>query len=213
MNSFPTTTGKSKRARRLFLISAFCLLPFAFLSAACRQDMHDQPRYKPLRQGLYFDDVRWPRHLVEGTVPYTTEAVTPMTDLAKATTLPFSLTQQVLDHGQERFNIYCTPCHGATGAGNGMVAQRGFRAPPSYHIDRLREAPIGHFYDVMTNGFGAMPSYADKVSPPDRWAVAAYIRALQLSQHATVAEVPAEDRDRLQQNGPAGQNRQGGQSQ
>lgn len=213
MNSFPTTTWKSKSAKRLFLIFALCLLPFAFLSAACRQDMHDQPRYKPLRQGPYFNDLRWPRHLVEGTVPYSAEPISAVTDLSKATTLPFPLTQQVLDHGQERFNIYCTPCHGLAGTGNGMVAQRGFRAPPSYHIDRLREAPIGHFYDVMTNGFGAMPSYADKVSPPDRWAVAAYIRALQLSQHATVAEVPAEDRDRLQQNGPAGQNRQGGQSQ
>jgi mono/diheme cytochrome c family protein len=118
-------------------------------------------------------------------------------DLSKVTTLPFPLTGDVMDRGQERFNINCLPCHGALGDGNGMVAQRGFRRPPSFHIERLRNAPIGHFYDAMTNGFGAMPSYSDQVAPRDRWAIAAYIRALQLSRGATLADVPPAERDKL----------------
>src|SRR6266498_2110471 len=149
----------------------FCLTIFTLLCASCRQDMQDQPKYKP------------------------------MADLSKMTTLPFALTPQVMDRGQERFNIYCSPCHGRLGYGNGMVVQRGFRAPPSYHSDRDRKSVVGHFYDVMTNGFGAMPSYADKVAPDDRWAVAAYIRALQLSQHATINDAPPEERAKLQSGG------------
>src|SRR5262245_20031955 len=193
--------------------SAACLVALTFLCVSCRQDMHDQPKFKPLRESRFFSDRQSARQPVEGTVSYRAEVVSPPTDEAKATTLPFALTPQVLDRGQERFNIYCTPCHGALGLGNGMVVQRGFRAPPSYHIDRLREAPIGHFYDVMTNGFGAMPSYADKVGPRDRWAIAAYIRALQLSQHATLADVPPEDRDKIKRDGQSGQDKQGGPAQ
>src|SRR5262249_51536312 len=145
------------------LFTAFLL---AIFLASCRQDMHDQPKYKPLAPSRFFSDGKSARQLVEGTTPYSPEgkATPTMTDLSKMTTLPFALTPHVLDRGQERFNIYCAPCHGRLGYGNGMVVQRGFRAPPSYHIDRLREAPVGHFYDVMTNGFGAMPSYADKVA-------------------------------------------------
>ena len=105
--------------------------------------------------------------------------------------LPFPVTAEVLARGQQRFNIYCSPCHGEVGDGNGMIVQRGFKHPPSYHIERLRKAPIGYFFDVMTNGYGAMPDYAQQVPPADRWAIAAYIRALQLSQHATEADVPA----------------------
>jgi mono/diheme cytochrome c family protein len=103
---------------------------------------------------------------------------------------PFPVTRQVLDRGQQRFNIYCAPCHGLLGDGNGIITQRGLRHPPSYHIDRLRQAPVGHFYDVITHGFGAMQDYSAQISPHDRWAIIAYIRALQLSQHATVADVP-----------------------
>jgi mono/diheme cytochrome c family protein len=122
--------------------------------------------------------------------------------------LPFPLTQQVLDRGQQRFNIFCSPCHDKTGNGRGMIVQRGYRQPPSYHIDRLRQAPIGHFFDVMTNGFGAMPDYRAQIQPRDRWAIAAYIRALQLSEHATIDDVPAADRDRLSQPpAPAGERR------
>src|SRR6266508_2172659 len=181
----------------------FCLTIFTLLCASCRQDMQDQPKYKPLAPSSFFSDRKSSRQLVEGTAPYSPEgkATPPMADLSKMTTLPFALTPQVMDRGQERFNIYCSPCHGRLGYGNGMVVQRGFRAPPSYHSDRLRQAPVGHFYDVMTNGFGAMPSYADKVAPDDRWAVAAYIRALQLSQHATINDAPPEERAKLQSGG------------
>jgi mono/diheme cytochrome c family protein len=184
----------------LFLSVAIALI---FFAVACRQDMQDQPKYKPLAPSRFFSDGKSARQLVEGTAPYIPEgkATPPITDLSKMTTLPFALTPQVMDRGQERFNIYCSPCHGRLGYGNGMVVQRGFRAPPSYHIDRLRQAPLGHFYDVMTNGFGAMSSYADKVAPDDRWAVAAYIRALQLSQHATINEAPPEERAKLQSGG------------
>jgi len=185
------------------------LILFALLCASCRQDMQDQPKYKPLAPSRFFSDGKSARQLVEGTVPYNPEgkATPPMTDVSKATTLPFALTPEVMDRGQGRFNIYCSPCHGRLGYGNGIVAQRGFLAPPSYHTDRLRQAPVGHFYDVMTNGFGAMSSYADKVTPHDRWAVAAYIRALQLSQHAMINDAPAEERNKLQQSGQGGQTR------
>jgi mono/diheme cytochrome c family protein len=181
----------------------FCLTIFALLCASCRQDMQDQPKYKPLAPSSFFSDGKSARQLVEGTAPYSPEgkAAPPMADLSKMTTPPFALTPQVMDRGQERFNINCSPCHGRLGYGNGMVVQRGFLAPPSYHIDRLRQAPIGHFYDVMTNGFGAMSSYADKVAPNDRWAIAAYIRALQLSQHATIDDAPPEERAKLQSGG------------
>ena len=114
-------------------------------------------------------------------------------------TLPFPLTKDVLDRGQQRFNIYCTPCHDLEGTGNGMIVRRGYKQPPSYHIDRLRQAPIGHFFDVMTNGFGAMPDYRAQIMPRDRWAIAAYIRALQLSRHATMADIPADQRQKLTQ--------------
>jgi mono/diheme cytochrome c family protein len=165
--------------------------------------MQDQPRFKPLEASNFFGDGKSARQLVGGTVPYSPKgAPTPATgDESKATTLPFPLTPKVMGRGQERFNIYCSPCHGALGYGDGMVARRGFLAPPSYHTARLRQAPLGHFYEVMTYGFGAMPSYADKVAQDDRWAVAAYIRALQLSQSATINDAPPEERAKLQSGG------------
>src|SRR5262245_42034373 len=178
-------------------------IPLILFAVACRHDMQDQPKYKPLAASRFFSDGKSARQLVEGTVPFQPggQGISPAADESKATALPFALTPQALDRGQERFNIYCSPCHGRLGYGDGMVVQRGFLAPPSYHIDRLRQAPVGRFYDVMTNGFGAMSSYADKVAPQDRWAVAAYIRALQLSQHATINDAPPEDRAKLQSGG------------
>jgi cytochrome c553 len=110
---------------------------------------------------------------------------------------PFPVTREVLLRGQERFNIFCAPCHDRVGTGQGMVVRRGFRAPPSYPMDRLRQAPVGHFFDVMTHGFGVMSDYAAQVSPQDRWAIVAYIRALQLSQHASLDDVPEAERGRL----------------
>ena len=119
-------------------------------------------------------------------------------------TLPFPVTRAVLDRGQERFNIYCSPCHGLLGYGNGMIAHRGFNHPPpqSYHIDRLRQAPVGDLFDVITNGIGAMPDYAAQIEPRDRWAIVAYVRVLQLSQHAALADVPPADRATLGNGGP-----------
>ena len=143
------------------------------------------------------------RPLVSGTVArgqLQTDAhfYTGMVESKAADTLPFPVTRPLLDRGQERYAIFCVPCHDSLGNGHGIVVQRGFRQPPSFHLERLREAPIGHFFEVMTNGFGAMADYATQIPPRDRWAIAAYIRALQLSQHATLTDVPAEVRQRLE---------------
>jgi len=164
--------------------------------------MHNQPKYIPLREATFFADQRSARPLVAGTVARGQLHDDPLLDTGKvngvdATVFPFPIDENVMARGQERFNIYCSPCHGRTGRGDGMIVQRGYRKPPSYHQDRLRAAPVGHFFDVMTNGFGAMPDYATQLSVRDRWAVAAYIRALQLSQNATVAQVPADKRAQL----------------
>lgn len=162
----------------------------------CRQDMHNQPKFKPLRANDFYADMRSERPIIEGTVArgdlrddqyfYTGKIGKNDGDV-----FPFPVTADVLKRGQERFNIYCTPCHSRVGDGNGMIVQRGYRRPPSYHIDRLRTAPVGHFFDVITNGFGAMPDYSAQVSVKDRWAIIAYIRALQFSQKAAQGDVPA----------------------
>jgi mono/diheme cytochrome c family protein len=191
-----------RRLCHLFLLpsSVFCLLLFT----GCRQDMHNQPKYIPLRDSAFFADGSSARPLVDDTVPRgmlqdDAAFYTGKNGNVELDTLPFPLTKQILDRGQERYDIFCAPCHDRTGSGSGMIVRRGYRQPPSYHIDRLREAPIGHFFDVMTNGFGAMPDYRAQVAPRDRWAIAAYVRALQLSQHASAADIPAGDRDKLSQ--------------
>jgi mono/diheme cytochrome c family protein len=170
---------------------------------SCRQDMHDQPKFIPLRESTFFADQRSARPIVAGTVARgqlndDTLLHTGKVNGTDATMFPFPVDQRVMARGQERFNIFCSPCHGRTGQGDGMVVRRGYRHPPSYHQDRLREAPVGHFFDVMTNGFGAMPDYAAQITAEDRWAIAAYIRALQLSEHARLADVPEADRRRLE---------------
>ena len=164
--------------------------------AGCRQDMHNQPKFKPLRESDFYADKRSARPIVEGTVARNQLDTDSYYYTGKvgnnyATEFPFPVTEQVLRRGQERFNIYCSPCHSEIGDGNGMIVARGFKKPPSYHTDRLRNAPVGHFFDVITNGFGAMGDYSAQVSVQDRWAIVAYIRALQLSQAATKADVPA----------------------
>jgi mono/diheme cytochrome c family protein len=163
--------------------------------AGCRQDMHDQPRFKPLAESDFYADLRSARPPVEGTVARgqlheDTYFYTGKMGNNPGDYLPFAANEEVLARGRERFNIYCAPCHSRTGDGNGMIVQRGFRAPPSYHTERLRKAPLGYFFDVMTNGFGAMPEYASQIPVHDRWCIVAYIRALQLSQDATPADVP-----------------------
>jgi len=172
-------------------------------SAACRQDMHDQPKYKPFRQSDFFADQRSARPLVPGTVARGSLREDPVYFTGKngsdfVAEIPVQVTPALLARGQERFQIFCSPCHGRTGRGDGMIVQRGFKAPSSYHVDRLRAMPIGYFYDVITNGFGAMSDYSAQVPPADRWAIAAYIRTLQYSQYAPAADVPADKRDHLE---------------
>lgn len=178
--------GRRKIAGLLVAVASF---------AGCRLDMHVQPRMNPLAKSDFFADERSARPLIPGTVArgdlradnyfYTGKIGDTPGDF-----LPFPVTEQMLARGRERFNIYCAPCHSRLGDGNGVIPQRGFRRPPSYHIERLRKAPLGYFFDVMTNGFGAMPSYAEQIPPADRWAIVTYVRALQLSQNASQAEVP-----------------------
>lgn len=178
------------------------------LLTSCKQDMADQPRYGPLAASDFFADGRSARPLVDGTVARgqlreNTVLYTGFSGKTLVSEIPVPVTKAVLERGQNRYNIYCTPCHDAAGSGNGMVPQRGLRHPPSYHTDRLRNIPVGHFFDVMTRGLGAMPDYAERITPEDRWAIAAYIRVLQLSQNARVEDVPAADRQKLESSTPA----------
>jgi cytochrome c553 len=175
------------------------VIALACLALACRQDMHDAPRYEPLEASGFFASGGSARTLVANTVPRGFLREDELLYTGKesgqfANVFPMPVTPAVMARGQERYNVFCSPCHGRTGTGNGMIVQRGFRQPPSYHEQRLREAPAGYFFDVMTNGFGAMQDYASQVPVADRWAIAAYIRALQLSQGANVADVPADRR-------------------
>ena len=194
------------------IVFAFLLLPFALLTGCgVRFDMQDQPRYKAYKKSDFFADNRASRDIPEGTVPrgflkankafYTGKIDNPNPNAPVETTtnaqgntivtsfpndideFPIPVTKELIDRGESRFNIYCIVCHGPTGNGDGMVVRRGFSPPPTYHDDRLRNAPVGHFFDVMTNGWGKMNSYSDKLQPADRWAVVAYIRALQTSQN------------------------------
>jgi len=179
-----------------------CIALCGLFLFGCRLDMHVQPKYKPLDPSTFFDDGRSARPEVPGTVARghlrTDEFLyTGKVNGEPADAFPFPVTREVLERGRERYNIYCSPCHDYTGSGRGMVVQRGFPPPPSYHIERLVKAPAGHFFEVMSNGYGAMYSYASRVTPEDRWAIVAYIRALQLSQHATLEDVPPQEREHL----------------
>jgi mono/diheme cytochrome c family protein len=203
-------TGTRSTARRVAMGAGLALL---LLVAGCRQDMHNQPKLIPQRGSDLFADHRGARPQVLNTVArgqlhadsyfYTGVVQGANGYREEQNLMPFPVTMEVLKRGQERFNIYCTPCHDRTGGGNGMVVQRGYRQPPSFHIDRLRQADAGHFFDVMTNGFGAMPDYKTQIDARDRWAIVAYIRALQLSQHAATADVPGGDPAKLAK--PAGE--------
>jgi|SRR5580698_10985646 hypothetical protein len=179
------------RLRKISSLSLLAVLAFA----GCRRDMQQQPYFRPLAKSDFYSDLRSARPPVEGTVArgqlhedeyfYTGKIGNNPGD-----SMPFPVSEDVLARGRERFNIYCAPCHSRVGDGNGMIVQRGYRAPPSFHTERLRKAPLGYFFDVMTNGFGAMPDYASQIPPRDRWCIVGYIRALQLSQEATMADVP-----------------------
>ncbi len=173
------------------------------LIGCSRLDMQDQPKYRPQRPSDFFADGRSERQPVEGTIARgaldeDTAFYEGKDEAGKdIETFPIAVDKAVIQRGQQRYDIYCSPCHGRIGNGLGMIVRRGFKQPPSYHIDRLRDAPVGHFYDVISNGYGAMLNYAAQVQPRDRWAIIAYIRALQYSQNANVNDLPAEARNRV----------------
>ena len=174
------------------------------LLCGCRLDMHVQPKYLPYEPTTFFDDGRSERPPVPGTVArghlHLDELLyTGKENGVESNRFPFPMTHEDLERGRQRYNIYCTPCHDYTGSGHGIIVQRGFPPPPSYHIDRIRQAPVGHYFDVITNGDGSMYSYASRIEPEDRWRIAAYIRVLQLSQHASLQDVPEAERQKLTQ--------------
>lgn len=221
-------------------VVGFCVIfALGLVLVGCRQDMHNQPKFIPLRSSEFFPDRRSERYPVPGTIAQLCPAsetttsplcIDPALDAAQLDPESYFLTGRhngalgndlpdqvmqaakgnsqeekldaILRRGQQRFNIYCTPCHSLIGDGNGMIVQRGYKQPPSFHEDRLRNAPLGHFYDVISNGFGAMPDYQAQIHPEDRWAIAAYIRALQLSQDAKEADLTQEERDQLKTSPP-----------
>ena len=186
----PTFTRAVTRAAMVALVIG---------GAACRQDMHDAPRYEAYEASAFYPDGRSARVAPAGTVPrgWLREDEALYTGKVNGQTvaeIPFAITHDDLKRGQERYTIFCTPCHGQLGDGNGMVVQRGLRQAANYHNDRLRQERIGYFYDVITNGFGAMQGYQDQVPVRDRWLIAAYLRVLQFSQNATINDVPADRR-------------------
>jgi len=189
-------------SRKVFTF-AFLLLTFSLLFTACQQDMAQQPRVKPLAASDFFGDGRGARPPVPGTVARgqlrdDDHLYTGKVNGQLAETFPFAVTREVMARGQQRYTIYCTPCHGPLGEGDGMIVRRGLKPPPSFHAERLLKSPPGHFFDVMTNGLGAMQDYSVQINAEDRWAIVAYIRALQLSQNATLADAPAEERKKLE---------------
>ena len=179
------------------------------LVAACRQDMHDAPRYEPYEGTEFFGDGRTMRPLVEGTVARgrlaaDTHLETGMVGGKPAATFPFAMDRAALLRGRERYGIFCAPCHGATGAGDGIIVERGLKRPESFHIERLRASPPGYYFDVMTNGFGAMYDYADRIPVADRWRIAAWIRVLHESQNASIQDLDESVRARLLEQRPPG---------
>jgi hypothetical protein len=187
---------------------AIALLALSTALISCRQEMYDQPKYKPLAESNFFADHRTSRPIPDGTVARgwlnaDSKYFEGKVGDQLVTALPMRLTRELLTRGQERYNIFCSPCHDRTGNGRGMVVRRGYQPPPSLHIERLRDAPVGHFFEVASHGLGAMPDYASQIPVEDRWAIAAYIKALQLSEWAPVSDVPADKRSALSQKPPA----------
>ena len=188
----------SKRISQVLLCSSF-LLPLV----GCRQDMHDQPKYKPLSVSTFFADGRSARPIPEGTI-----AVTDLDETdtlhsgnangAFADSIPLPVTETLLRRGQERYDIFCSPCHDRMGTGQGMVAMRGFKIPADLNSDRVRQSPPGYLFQVISNGYQAMPDYKDQVGVEDRWAIVAYLRALELSRHSTISDVPPQYRAQLE---------------
>lgn len=190
-------TGPPPSRSRAGRAAAFlCLMPAALPLAGCRQAMYDQPRYEAYEASTFFEDGSSARPLIPGTVARgqlrdDDHRYTGKVDGKEVTTFPEPVTAKTLERGRRRYMIFCSPCHGAVGDGKGMIVQRGLSAPPSFHSDELRDMPVGHYFDVITNGYGAMYPYGYRVETDDRWAIIAYVRALQLSQRAELAALPA----------------------
>lgn len=193
----------ARRHRRPGLsLGLLAIAALAGMTSACRQDMHNQAKYKPLRETPFFANLMTSRPLLPGTVArgqlHEDALLNTGRDGAKpADMFPFPITAEVLNRGRERFNIYCTPCHARTGDGRGMIVQRGLKQPPSFHEQRLRDIAPGYFFNVITNGFGVMPSYAAQIPVNDRWAIISYVRALQLSRNANVADLTTAEKAEL----------------
>jgi Cytochrome C oxidase, cbb3-type, subunit III len=183
--------------RSLMVVCATALLSLASGCGSLVQDMATQPKNRPLSPSDFFADGRSERPILENTVAHGTIADDELFVPKDSNTFPLPVNAALLQRGQERFKIFCSPCHGLQGDGNGLVAMRGMKHPPSFHQDRLRQAPNGYFFDNITNGFGAMYGYSAQIPPRDRWAIISYVRALQLSRNAKVSELPAELRDKL----------------
>ena len=187
------------------ILLGVCALMFSVWAGGCqiRQDMADQPKNKPLSPSPLFDDGRSERPLLENTVAHGSIADDELFLPKESNAFPLPLTPALLKRGQERYKIFCTPCHGLQGDGNGMVAMRGMKHPPSYHQPRLRQVPNGYIFDVITNGFGGMLGYSAQIPPADRWAIIAYVRALQLSRNAPASELSPALREKLNAGGSA----------
>jgi mono/diheme cytochrome c family protein len=187
----------SSRILRTACIAAF------LLACGCqiRQDMADQPKYKPLDPSSFFDDGRSERPIIADTVAHGSIDDDALFISKDSNAFPVQLTPELMQRGKDRYGIFCTPCHGIQGDGNGMVAMRGMKHPPTYHQDRLRKVPNGYLFDVVTNGFGQMLGYSAQIPPKDRWAIIAYVRALQLSRNAPVSELPPDLREKLNAGG------------
>ncbi|MCM2314652.1 MAG: cytochrome c [Thermoanaerobaculia bacterium] len=213
----PGKTKTDSRPRATLLLGVAVAASLALAGCRLPQKMAEQPQFDPLEKSAFFPDGASSRPLVDGTV------VSPRVEgtLAQigsgpnelfdtgreggqfSDNFPLPLTPELMARGKERFEIYCTPCHGRVGEGNGMIVARGYKRPPSYHSDALRSRKNGYIFDVITNGFGVMPAYRSQVPPADRWAIVAYVRALQVSQNATIADVPSADRASLDGTAPA----------
>lgn len=186
-----------KTSAALFAGAAWCALAISGCDYSLRQDMANQPYNRPLSPSDFFADGRSERPLIENTVAHGAIGNDVYSVAKDYAGYPLPVNEKLLQRGQDRYKIFCSPCHGLQGDGNGMAAVRGMKHPPSYHIDRLRQAPNGYFYDVVSNGFGAMYSYSERIPPNDRWAIIAYMRALQLSRNAKTSELPETLRQKL----------------
>jgi mono/diheme cytochrome c family protein len=199
-----TSASLMRQSSRALL--GVCAVALLLLAGGCdnlHQDMGNQPKYKALAPSEFFGDGRSERPILENTVARGSVANDELSVAKESNAFPVPVDMKLLERGEERYKIFCTPCHGLQGDGNGMVAMRGMKHPPSYHDDTVRKQPNGYFYDVITNGFGSMLGYSAQIPPKDRWAIVAYVRALQLSRNARVSELPAELREKLESGGTA----------